>query len=236
MKKVIHTADSRGRAEHGWLSSRFSFSFAEYYNPERKHFGVLRVLNDDIIQPKMGFGMHPHDNMEIVSIPLKGALEHRDSMGNGSIIKAGEVQLMSAGTGVRHSEFNPSKEEAGSFLQIWLFPKERNIEPRYFQKSFEAQDMQNKMHLIVSPTGQNDSLTINQDAWFSMGNMQKGQNLSYEIKGQGNGLYIFVIEGSLEIAGDTLNKRDAVGISEAQSIDIEVKEDSQLLFIDLPMR
>lgn len=168
MKKVIHTADSRGRAEHGWLSSRFSFSFAEYYNPERMHFGVLRVLNDDIIQPTMGFGMHPHDNMEIVSIPLKGAIEHRDSMGNGSIIKAGEVQLMSAGTGVRHSEFNPSKEEAGSFLQIWLFPKERNIEPRYFQKSFEAQDMQNKMHLIVSPTGQNDSLTINQDAWFSM--------------------------------------------------------------------
>ncbi len=236
MKKVIHTADSRGRAEHGWLSSRFSFSFAEYYNPERMHFGVLRVLNDDIIQPTMGFGMHPHDNMEIVSIPLKGAIEHRDSMGNGSIIKAGEVQLMSAGTGVRHSEFNPSKEEAGSFLQIWLFPKERNIEPRYFQKSFEAQDMQNKMHLIVSPTGQNDSLTINQDAWFSMGNMQQGQNLSYEIKGQGNGLYIFVIEGSLEIAGDTLNKRDAVGISEVQSIDIEVKEDSQLLFIDLPMR
>lgn len=236
MKKVIHTADSRGYAEHGWLSSRFSFSFAEYHNPERMHFGVLRVLNDDIIQPKMGFGMHPHDNMEIVSIPLKGALEHRDSMGNGSIIRAGEVQLMSAGKGVRHSEFNPSKDEPGSFLQIWLFPKERNIEPRYFQKSFEVQDMQNKMHLIVTPTGENDSLTINQDAWFSMGNLQKGQNLSYEIKRKGNGLYIFVIEGSLEIAGDTLIKRDAVGISEVQSIEIEVKEDSQLLFIDLPMR
>jgi quercetin 2,3-dioxygenase len=235
MKKVIYTADSRGRAEHGWLSSRFSFSFAEYYNPERMHFGVLRVLNDDIIQPKMGFGMHPHDNMEIVTIPLKGALEHRDSMGNGSIIRAGEVQLMSAGKGVRHSEFNPSKDEPGSFLQIWLFPKERNIEPRYFQKSYEAQDRQNKMHLIVSPSGENDSLIINQDAWFSMGYLKQGQNLSYDIKRRGNGLYIFVIEGSIEIAGDTLHKRDAIGISEFQRIEIEVREESQLLFIDLPI-
>jgi len=236
MKKVIHTADSRGYAEHGWLSSRFSFSFAEYHNPERMHFGVLRVLNDDIIQPKMGFGMHPHDNMEIVSIPLKGALEHRDSMGNGSIIKVGEVQLMSAGSGVRHSEFNPSKDEPGSFLQIWLFPKERNIKPRYFQDSFKASDMQNKMRVIVSPTGEDDSLTINQDAWFSMGNVQKGQNFTYEIKNNGNGLYIFVIKGSLEIAGDVLYRRDAMGIYETPNIAIEVKEDSQLLFIDLPMR
>ncbi len=236
MKKVIYNADSRGRAEHGWLSSRFSFSFAGYHNPERMHFGVLRVLNDDIIQAGMGFGMHPHDNMEIVTIPLSGSLEHRDSMGNGSIIKAGEIQLMSAGTGVMHSEFNPSKTEESTLLQIWLFPKERNIDPRYFQKSFDAQEMENKLRVVVSPDGENQSMVINQDAWFSLGRFEKGMKTTYNVRSKGNGLYIFVIEGGIGIADEKLGKRDAAGIWDTESVQIEFTNNTHLLIMDIPMR
>jgi quercetin 2,3-dioxygenase len=236
MKKIVHTADSRGQAEHGWLSSRFSFSFAEYYNPNRMHFGVLRVLNDDVIKPGKGFGMHPHDNMEIVTIPLGGALEHRDSMGNGSIIKAGEIQLMSAGTGVRHSEFNPLQDEESSLLQIWLFPKERNIEPRYFQKEFDLQQLENRFRVVVSPEGEDESLIINQDAWFNLGKFDQGHQFSYQLKQKGNGMYIFVIDGSIMIAGETLNARDAIGIHNTEAIEIEALEQAYLLLMEVPMR
>jgi redox-sensitive bicupin YhaK (pirin superfamily) len=236
MKKTLHTADSRGRAEHGWLSSRFSFSFAEYYNPERIHFGMLRVLNDDIIQPDMGFGMHPHDNMEIVTIPLLGALEHRDSMGNGSIIKAGEVQLMSAGTGIRHSEFNPSHKEDAGLLQIWVFPKLKNITPRYEQGVFDPSQLLNQWQLIVSPDGKDNSLVINQDAWFSLTKIVHGESITYSPKQQNNGMYLFVIEGGIIVGDTTLGKRDAVGISETENIVIEAVEDAFLLLMDIPMR
>ncbi|MDP3461742.1 MAG: pirin family protein [Bacteroidales bacterium] len=236
MNKIIYPANTRGRAEHGWLSSRFSFSFAEYYNPERMHFGVLRVLNDDIIQPKMGFGMHPHDNMEIVSIPLSGALEHRDSMGNGSIIREGEIQLMSAGTGVKHSEFNPLTDQPGSFLQIWLFPKVRNIEPRYFQQAFDPGAMLNNFLCVVSPDGENDSLIINQNAWFSLSRLEQGKSITYTIKDQENGVYLFVIEGSVSVEGEVLAKRDAIGISETGQLEITAIEDAYLLLMDIPMR
>jgi hypothetical protein len=236
MKKEIHTSDSRGRAEHGWLSSRFSFSFAEYYNPERIHFGTLRVLNDDIIQEGMGFGMHPHDNMEIVTIPLLGALEHRDSMGNGSIIKAGEVQLMSAGTGIRHSEFNPSAEETGNFLQIWVFPKLKNITPRYEQGVFDLGQLLNQWQLIVSPDGKDNSLVINQDAWFNLTKISGGERINYSPKQKDNGMYLFVIEGGIIVDETTLGKRDAMGISETETIEIKAVDDTFLLLMDIPMR
>lgn len=236
MNKTIYPSNTRGRAEHGWLSSRFSFSFAEYYDPERIHFGVLRVLNDDIIQPKMGFGMHPHDNMEIVSIPLSGALEHRDSMGNGSIIREGEIQLMSAGTGVKHSEFNPSTDQAGSFLQIWLFPKVKNIEPRYEQHAFDPAAMVNNFLCVVSPDGGGNSLIINQNAWFSLCRIEHAKSLTYTVKSEENGVYLFVIEGSVSVEGEVLAKRDAIGISETGKLDITAIEDTYLLLMDIPMR
>ena len=236
MKKVIHTADSRGRAEHGWLSSHFSFSFAEYYNPERIHFGMLRVLNDDTIQAGMGFGMHPHNNMEIITIPLSGSLEHRDSMGNGSIIKAGEVQYMCAGTGVRHSEFNPSSTDIATLLQIWVLPKLHNIEPRYDQIAFNPENLINQWLLVVSPDGIDNSLIINQNAWFSLTKTQKDNRISYKTHLEGNGMYLFVIEGEINVAGQLLKKRDAIGISESESIDIEVIEEAYLLLMEIPMR
>lgn len=236
MKKVIHTSDSRGRAEHGWLSSRFSFSFAEYYNPERMHFGTLRVLNDDTIDPGMGFGMHPHNNMEIITIPLSGSLEHRDSMGNGSIIKAGEVQMMSAGTGVRHSEFNPSSLEFSTLLQIWVLPKLHNIEPRYDQRVFNPDLQLNGWQLVASPDGKDNSLKMNQDAWFSLTKIESGQTIGYKPNLSGNGLYLFVIEGIIQIEEDILKRRDAIGISEIENIEIKAINDSFVLLMDIPMR
>lgn len=236
MKKTIYPASGRGRAEHGWLSSRFSFSFAEYYNPAQMHFGVLRVLNDDVIQAGKGFGMHPHDNMEIVTIPLSGALEHRDSMGNGSIIRAGEVQLMSAGTGIRHSEFNPLADQESTLLQIWLFPKQKDIKPRYFQRSFDQSQMHNAWQCVVSPDGINDSLTINQQAWFNLSKAEKGQLLPYQIRQSGNGAFIFVIEGSVSVAGEKLGRRDAIGLWEFAEIELEITSDAHLLLMDIPMQ
>ncbi len=211
MNKIIHKADSRGYADHGWLQSFHSFSFANYHNPEKVRFGLLRVLNDDIVAPGMGFGTHPHDNMEIVTIPLKGELAHQDSTGNKEVIKAGEVQIMSAGSGLTHSEFNNSKKEFVNLFQIWVFPKEKNITPRYDQKIFDPEERKNKFQIVVSPDEKDGALWINQDAYFTLGNFDEGNSVKYEIKKNGNGVYIMITEGSAEIDGEVLSRRDAIG-------------------------
>lgn len=236
MKQIFYPANERGTNDLGWLKAKFSFSFASYYNPEKVHFGTLRVLNDDIIAGGAGFGRHPHDNMEIITIPLAGALEHKDSMGNVGVITAGEVQVMSAGTGVEHSEYNHSKTEAANTLQIWLFPKVRNIGPRYDQKNFKDKLKLNQLTTLVSPEkNNNDTLWINQDATFSMGSFEAKKKIKYEIKTPGNGVYIFVLDGSMKINGQALNKRDALGVYDTDSITIETQADSQLLIMDIPM-
>jgi len=236
MKKTIHKADSRGYADHGWLKSYHTFSFADYYNPARTRFGLLRVLNDDIVEGGMGFGTHPHDNMEIITIPIKGELAHKDSTGTKEVIKANEVQIMSAGSGLTHSEFNNSPTESVNLLQIWVFPKEKNITPRYDQKVFDPADKKNKLLTVVSPEKSNGALWINQDAYFSIGNIEAGKSLTYEVKHKGNGIYLFVIDGSIEILNEKLSARDAIGIEETGNIDINALKDSEVLVIDLPMR
>ncbi len=235
MKKTFYPANERGKSDIGWLKANFSFSFASYYNPEKVHFGVLRVLNDDIIAGGGGFGSHPHDNMEIITIPISGALEHKDSMGNIGVINAGEVQVMSAGTGVVHSEYNHSKTEAANTLQIWLFPKYENIKPRYDQKSFTDTLKPNTLVTLISPEKSDDTLWINQDATFSMGDFEAGQRINYAIKAPGNGVYIFIIDGSVKIDGQVLNKRDAIGISETDSLSIETESLTRVLIMDIPM-
>jgi len=235
MEKIFYPADERGTNDLGWLKANFSFSFGSYYNPDKVHFGALRVLNDDIIAAGRGFGLHPHDNMEIITIPLEGALEHKDSMGNAGVISAGEVQIMSAGTGIQHSEYNHSHTEPSKTLQIWLFPKERNIEPRYDQKSFKDVMTLNQLTTLVSPLKSADALWINQDATFSMGEFEAGKEFNYEIKTPGNGIYVFVIDGTLKINGSTLNKRDALGVYNTSSIIIETEAPSRLLIMDVPM-
>lgn len=235
MKSVFHPANQRGTSDHGWLKANFSFSFASYYDPEKIHFGALRVLNDDVIAGGMGFGLHPHDNMEIITIPLSGALEHKDSMGNSGVIHAGEVQVMSAGTGVRHSEFNHSKTDEANTLQIWLFPKHQDVEPRYDQKNFNDQFKQNKLTTLISPERVDTALWINQDAAFSIGSFDAGQTLKYDIKYPGNGAYIFVLEGQATIDNQTLNEKDAFGIYETDSFTIDITQNARLLIIDVPM-
>jgi len=237
MKQVLHKADTRGQADHGWLQSRHTFSFAGYHDPERMGFGLLRVVNDDIVQPSMGFGTHPHENMEIVSIPISGELRHQDSMGNTQHIRAGEVQIMSAGTGITHSEYNASDSEPVAFLQIWVIPKFQNIEPRYGQQLFACDDRKNNFQALVSPDKDNndDAIWINQDAWFSQGDFDSNQTGSYTIKREGNGAYFFVLEGAVTIADEQLQRRDGIGIEDATNIDFEVAEDCQLLVIDVPM-
>jgi len=234
MEKVIHKAEDRGHANHGWLDAHHSFSFANYYNPERTRFGVLRVLNDDIIQAGEGFGTHPHDNMEIVTIPLTGELAHKDSTGNKEVIRKNEVQIMSAGSGLTHSEFNNSKTDEINLLQLWVFPKERNIKPRYDQKVFEPADRQNKIQTLVSPKDEN-ALWINQDAYFSRADIDKEVDVEYELNTKKNGVYIFVIEGKVEIDGELLSKRDAMGVTEADKIKITAKEKSEVLLIEVPL-
>ena len=236
MKKVFHPANERGHNDIGWLKANFSFSFGPYYNPAKVHFGALRVLNDDIIAGGTGFGTHPHDNMEIITIPISGALEHQDNTGGKGVISAGEVQVMSAGTGLQHSEYNHSKTEAANTLQIWLFPKEMNIEPRYDQKNFKDELKQNQLTTLVSPDKNGDALWINQDAIFSMGDFDAGQSLTYDIKIPGNGVYTFFIEGSADVEGTTLNKRDAIGVYDTSSFTIETKSQSRLLIMEVPMR
>ncbi|HTE00939.1 MAG TPA: pirin family protein [Mucilaginibacter sp.] len=236
MKQIFHPANERGHNDIGWLKANFSFSFGPYYNPEKVHFGALRVLNDDIIAGGTGFGTHPHDNMEIITIPLEGALEHKDSMGNIGVITAGEVQVMSAGTGIQHSEYNHSKTEAANTLQIWLFPKEMNIKPRYDQKSFINDLKPNQFTTLVSPVKDGEALWINQDAIFSMGDFDAGQSINYDIKIQGNGAYIFLIEGQVVVDGTELNKRDALGVDDTSSFTIETKSHSRILIMEVPMR
>jgi hypothetical protein len=235
MKKIIHRADSRGLADHGWLKSYHTFSFANYYNPERMRFGLLRVLNDDSVAGGEGFGKHPHDNMEIISIPLKGSLEHQDSMGNKSVIQPNEVQIMSAGTGVKHSEYNHSKTEEVKFLQIWVFPKENNIAPRYEQKVFSEQERKNQLKLVVSPGREDGALWINQDAYFSLGDLEQGVSINYKIKKEGNGVYLFVLEGTVDAAAESLNRRDGLGISESNSFDIKATSAAKILLMEVPM-
>jgi hypothetical protein len=235
MKIIFHKSTARGYADHGWLQTYHTFSFAGYHDPERIRFGLLRVLNDDTVQPGMGFGMHPHDNMEIVTIPLQGSLAHRDSMGNEEVIHAGEVQVMSAGTGLYHSEYNASQKDHVSLLQIWVFPKVRDVKPRYAQKLFDIRDRINKFQTVVSPDKTEGKLWLNQDVYFSLGNFTKNQKVNYKIKHPGNGAYIFVIEGSVIINGEKLNRRDGLGLEEADKFEIEVKDNSEILIIDVPM-
>ncbi len=236
IQKVIHKANSRGAADHGWLKARHTFSFAGYYEEDREQFGALRVLNDDIIEAGYGFGMHPHNNMEIITIPLEGALKHKDSMGHTSVIKAGDVQVMSAGKGLMHSEYNASETEALNLLQIWVFPKHRNIDPRYGEKTFEPESMQGKWLNIVSPMEDTaGALQINQDAWFSLGKFEKGTNVSYTKKRAGNGLYVFVIEGEIQVDDEILSRRDAIGIEGSEVININIKDHAYVLIMDVPM-
>ena len=235
MKKTLHKADTRGVAEHGWLSSRHTFSFGEYHDPERMRFGLLRVLNDDVVQPGMGFGTHPHENMEIISIPLVGELRHQDSMGNTQIITAGEVQIMSAGTGITHSEYNGSESEIVNFLQIWVLPEDRDLEPRYDQKLFSADEREGRLQNIVSPDKNDSGVWINQQAWFWLGDFKAGQSDTYTIKRSGNGAYFFVLEGVVAVAGEQLERRDGIGVEDAATVDVQATEDCQLLIMDVPV-
>jgi quercetin 2,3-dioxygenase len=235
MESIYYPANERGHNDIGWLKANFSFSFGPYYNPERVHFGALRVLNDDVIKGGTGFGTHPHDNMEIITIPITGALEHKDSMGSVGVIHSGEVQVMSAGSGVTHSEYNHSKTEDANTLQIWLFPKERNIKPRYDQKNFNDVLIPNQLATLISPDKDADTLWINQDAVFSMGDFEAGQKIDYAVKILGNGVYIFVIEGSVKIGEQVLNKRDGLGVHNTSSFTIETEAQSRLLLMEIPM-
>lgn len=237
MKTVLHKATERGHADHGWLNAYHSFSFAGYHDPSKVHFGLLRVLNDDTVAPGMGFGMHPHDNMEIVTIPLKGSLEHKDSMGNIGVIGSNEIQAMSAGSGVHHSEYNHSKTDPVSLLQIWVFPKVRNIQPRYDQKKYSLENNMDSFKTIVSPEKTDDPsvMWINQDAYFSLGKFKVGQTAAYKIQHPGNGAYVFIIEGKADIDGQPLSQRDALGVWETDHLTISVTADAQILIIDVPM-
>jgi hypothetical protein len=235
MKTTLHKANTRGHANHGWLDSHHTFSFAHYYDPNRIHFGALRVLNDDIVAGGMGFGTHPHDNMEIISIPLEGDLEHKDSMGTAAIIRQNDVQIMSAGTGIQHSEYNKNRDRKVNFLQIWVFPKVKNITPRYEQKTFSPEGRINKLQPIVSADEGTEGVWINQDAWFYLGNLKQGFHDDYSIKKAGNGVYAFVLNGEMNIAGQKLEKRDGLGIWDTNSISIDANSDAELLLMEVPM-
>jgi len=234
MKTTLHKASTRGVAEHDWLESHHTFSFADYYNPERIHFGTLRVLNDDIIAPSMGFDTHPHNNMEIISVPISGALRHKDSMGNEYVIKKNEVQTMSAGTGVLHSEYNASDLENANFLQIWVLPKKQNINPSYSQKYFPEEGHINRPQLIVSPDGREGSAQINQDAYFSKMVLTKDRQFTYSKYEKGNGVYLFVIDGDLRVNNIILNQRDGLGIEGEDKFEICADSDSEVLIMEVP--
>jgi redox-sensitive bicupin YhaK (pirin superfamily) len=233
--KVLHKAEKRGHASHGWLDSHHTFSFANYYNPDRMHFGALRVLNDDIVSGGMGFGTHPHDNMEIISIPLEGDLEHKDSMGNIAVIKNGDIQVMSAGTGIQHSEKNKNHSQPLKFLQIWLFPNQKNVTPRYDQLTLSAKDRHNKLQQILSPNADDEGVWIHQDAWFHLGSLDKGNTQNYTFKKPGNGLYAFVINGIVSIDGQILSSRDGLGIWDTDEISIVAESNTEILLMEVPM-
>ena len=233
---VLHKASTRGHADHGWLVSNHTFSFANYHNPERMHFGVLRVLNDDTVAEGRGFGRHPHDNMEIISIPFEGDLEHEDSMGNKAIIRKGDIQVMSAGTGIIHSEYNKNTDQAVKFLQIWVYPNQRNVSPRYDQITLDIAQRQNKFQQILSPNPHDEGVWIHQDAWFSMGHFDKDIETTYQIKQSGNGVYIFVIKGSVTVEGQALETRDGFGIWDVSEINLKsTSADTEILLMDLSM-
>ncbi|MEW6469982.1 MAG: pirin family protein [Bacteroidota bacterium] len=235
MKTIFHPAKERGHADHGWLNAWHSFSFAGWYDPSKVHFGMLRVLNDDTVAPGMGFGMHPHDNMEIVTIPLEGVLEHKDNMGSHGVIRRNEVQVMSAGTGVYHSEFNHSKSEPVKLFQCWVFPREKGVTPRYDQKLFDPAGRKNKFQTLVAPDKGGENLWLHQDTVFSMADMDEGKSLEYKINFKGNGAYIMLVEGEVEIDGRKLGKRDAIGVWETDRFDIKALKNSEVLVIEVPM-
>ncbi len=234
MKTILHKANERGHANHGWLDAHHSFSFGQWYNPEKIHFGKLRVLNDDIVKAGYGFGEHPHDNMEIITIPLKGALEHKDNTGGHGVIQKNDVQVMSAGSGIKHSEFNHSKTEDVNLFQLWIFTNQQNVTPRYDQKTFDSADRKNKFQTIVSPFG-NEGLWIYQDAWISLSDIDSNKEINYKINKNGNGVYVFVIEGEIEIDNSFLGKRDAIGISETDELTIKTNSKSEILLVEVPM-
>lgn len=235
MKTVLHKATTRGHADHGWLNSHHTFSFAAYQNPERMHFGVLRVLNDDQVAPGKGFGTHPHDNMEIISIPLEGDLEHKDSMGNVATIREGDVQVMSAGTGIFHSEYNKNTDKEVKFLQIWVFPNKRNVAPRYDQISIRDIEIENAFYQVLSPNPEDQGVWIHQDAWFHLGKFDAGFSDNYNLKKEGNGVYVFVLDGNVEINGQKLEKRDGFGLWETNSFDFKAITKSRVLLMEVPM-
>ncbi|MEM6396885.1 MAG: pirin family protein [Bacteroidota bacterium] len=236
MNTVLHKADTRGHANHGWLDTYHTFSFANYHNPDRMRFGVLRVLNDDHVKAGFGFGTHGHDNMEIISIPLEGDLEHEDSMGNKATIRQGDVQVMSAGSGIRHSEKNRSKNQDVRFLQIWVHPRERNVQPRYDQITLEDGALDNQLRQVLSPNPDDEGVWIHQDAWFHLGELADGTKVDYTLKKpESNGVYAFLLEGEATINGQPLERRDGFGIWDVEQLDIEATKDAKLLLMEVPM-
>ncbi|WP_428224354.1 pirin family protein [Flavobacterium sp.] len=235
MKYIIYKANERGHANHGWLNAYHSFSFANWHHPDKVHFGVLRVLNDDTIAGGMGFGMHPHDNMEIITIPLEGALAHKDSMGNAATIETGDIQVMSAGTGVMHSEFNPNPDQPTKLFQIWLFPNKQNVTPRYQQITLDVNHKENQLIQILSPNSEDEGVWIHQDAWFYLGNYTQKLEATHHVQKNGNGVYLMCIEGSVSVNNEIINRRDAIGIWETEFITFEVNEDTKILLMDIPM-
>lgn len=235
MQTLLHTANTRGHANHGWLNSYHTFSFAGYQNPDRMHFGVLRVLNDDTVAGGMGFGTHPHDNMEIISIPLSGTLEHKDNAGNHGIIRNGDVQVMSAGTGIAHSEKNHSHSEEVKFLQIWVFPNKRNVKPRYDQQTFRAEDRHNQFQQILSPNPDDAGIWIYQDAWFHLADFEAGFATEYQVKKAGNGVYVFVLDGDVTVGGQALHRRDGFGIWDTDTFSVQAGSNARLLLMEVPM-
>ena len=236
MNKVYHSAETRGYADHGWLNANHSFSFASYYDPNRMNFGALRVLNDDTISPGKGFGKHPHDNMEIITIPLKGDLEHKDSLGNIGAINEGEIQVMSAGTGIYHSEYNKNSDKFINLLQLWVIPKKQDVKPRYDQRSVRGQKKKNSFYQVLSPYPEDEGMWIHQDAWIHLGDFEEVTSIDYILKKKGNGVYVFVIEGIFKVANEKLEKRDALGVWNTESITFEAQSKSQVLLIEVPMK
>ena len=232
---ILHKADSRGNANHGWLNAYHSFSFGSWYNPDRVQFGVLRVLNDDTIASGMGFGEHGHDNMEIITIPLEGDLAHKDSMGNAETIKTGDVQVMSAGTGIRHSEFNPNADQQTKLFQIWLFPRVRSVEPRYQQITLDVTEQKNNFAQILSPNADDAGVWIHQDAWFHLADFDKGFSKIYDLKKEANGMYVFVISGTITVDGQELETRDGLGITSFETLEITAITDAKFLLMEIPM-
>jgi redox-sensitive bicupin YhaK (pirin superfamily) len=232
---VLHKAHTRGSADHGWLKVNHTFSFANYRNPQRMNFGVLRVLNDDTIAGGKGFGTHPHDNMEIITIPLDGDLRHKDNMGNGTVIKSGDVQVMSAGTGITHSEFNANPDQEVKLLQIWLFPNQRNVKPRYDQISLQSIKKKDTFYQILSPNSSDDGVWIHQNAWFSLGEFTSTKQLNYDLKSNQNGVYAFIIEGQATIQNQKLDKRDGFGVWNTNSLDITATKGAKILLMEVPM-